>query len=329
MVPRRRRQPRAVAMDLLEPGQVAMKILLATDGSDTARATSDFLTRFPFPEGTEVRLLNVVRDTLFKYEEWEDSEDLDDEHRAELEETEQLLKAEREELVSKEAARLGDAVWTCTTEVRIGQPADEILHAATSLGANLIALGSVGSSGVREFHLGRVSNAVLEYAPFSVLVVKPPAVEPAASADAEARPLRILIAFDGSHSSRTALEFCHSLPLGDRSEIHIVGVLRLLHGFRQDIQQRLSKVWQRKKAAAKTALEEVTKDSRWPTPHVTSELRESSSVTEAILRIARKKEIDLIVLGNKGKGAVESFLLGSVTRRVTRHAPCSVLAVRV
>ena len=135
--------------------------------------------------------------------------------------------------------------------------------------------------------------------------------------------------FDGSHSSRKAVEFCQSLPLGERSEVHVLAVLRLLHGFRQDVQQRLSKVWHRKKAAAKAALAEVVKDDRWPTPHVSSELRESTSVTEAILDVAKKKNCDLIVLGNKGKGSIEAFLLGSVTRRVTRHAPCSVLAVRV
>ncbi len=304
-----------------------MKILLATDGSDTARAAGDFLLRFPFSQGTEIRLLNVVRDTLFKYEEWEDWEGLDDTHRQELEETEKLLRSEREEMVAKEAERLGGTAWNYSTEVRIGQPADEILHAAAAQGSGLIVLGSVGTSGVRQFHLGRVSNAVLEYAPFSVMMVKPPEAG-AAPGGAEAAPLRVLVAFDGSHTSRKAVEFCQSLALNEQSEVHVLGVLRLLRGFRQDIQQRLSEVWQRKKTAARAALDEVVEDERWTTPHVSSELRESKSVTEAILHVAEKMDSDLIVLGNKGKGAIESFLLGSVTRRVTRHAPCSVLAVR-
>jgi nucleotide-binding universal stress UspA family protein len=34
------------------------------------------------------------------------------------------------------------------------------------------------------------------------------------------------------------------------------------------------------------------------------------------------------VVGNKGKGAIQRFLLGSVANRVAVHAPCSVLAVR-
>ena len=306
-----------------------MKILLATDGSDTAKAAGDFLTRFALPTDTEVRLLNVIRDTFLKYEEWEDWHGQSNEQQTELQEAEQLLREEREGLLSKEAERLGSTGWTCSTDVRIGQPAEEILAAAASLGTNLIVLGSVGTSGFREFHLGRVANAVLEYAPFSVLMVKPPVVaEAATAADTERAPLRILVAFDGSQISRKAVNFCQNLPLDAQTEVHVLAILRLLRGFRLDVQQRLTTVWHQKKSAAKAALESVAKDQKWTTPNVTSELLESLSVTETILDVAKQKRSDLIVLGNKGKGSIESFLLGSVTRRITRHAPCSVLAVR-
>ena len=304
-----------------------MKILLATDGSDTAKAAGDFLRRFEFPAGTEVRLLNVIRDTFLKYEEWEDWHGHSGDHQTEIKEAEQLLREEREDLLSKEAERLGSTGWACSTDVRIGQPADEILSAAASLGTNLIVLGSVGASGFREFHLGRVANAVLEYAPFSVLLVKSPETA-AATAVTETAPMRILVAFDGSPVSRKAIDFCQRLPLGAQTEVHVLAILRLMRGFRHDIQQRLSSVWHQKKTAAKTALESVTKDEKWTIPNVTSELIESLSVTEAILEVAKQRKSDLIVLGNKGKGSIESFLLGSGTRRITRHAPCSVLAVR-
>lgn len=305
-----------------------MKILLATDGSDAAKTAGDFLTRFHFPPGTEVRLLNVIRDTFLKYEEWEDWEEQSVEHLKELEEAEQLIRREREELLAGEAERLVSAGLTCSTEVSIGQPAEEIIHASASLGANLIVLGSLGKSGLREFHLGRVTNAVLEYAPVSVLVVKPPLSETQAAAGTQGAPLRLLIATDGSQASRKAIRFCQELSLPARTEVHVLGVLRLLHGFRQDVQQRLSNVWHQKQAAANAALDNVAKDEKWSTLHVSSELRESSSVTEAILDVARTQHSDLIVLGNKGKGSIESFLIGSVTRRISRHAPCSVLAVR-
>lgn len=47
-----------------------------------------------------------------------------------------------------------------------------------------------------------------------------------------------------------------------------------------------------------------------------------------ILGYAADQEIDLIVLGTHGRGAVAHMLLGSVAERVVRNAPCPVLTVR-
>lgn len=47
-----------------------------------------------------------------------------------------------------------------------------------------------------------------------------------------------------------------------------------------------------------------------------------------ILRYATEQQIDLIVLGTHGRGAVAHMLLGSVAERVVRRAPCPVLTVR-
>ncbi|TMN21174.1 universal stress protein [Lentibacillus cibarius] len=44
--------------------------------------------------------------------------------------------------------------------------------------------------------------------------------------------------------------------------------------------------------------------------------------------IAETFEADLIVCGATGMGAVERFLIGSVSENITRHANCDVLVVR-
>ena len=119
-----------------------MKILLATGGSDTARAAADFLVRFPFPQGSEVTLLNVVRDAFFKYEEWKEWEGLDEEHRHELAETQRLVAKEREGLVAKE--HRGD----------------------------LIVMGNKGKDSIESFLLGSVKRRIMRLAPCSVLAVR-------------------------------------------------------------------------------------------------------------------------------------------------------------
>ena len=48
----------------------------------------------------------------------------------------------------------------------------------------------------------------------------------------------------------------------------------------------------------------------------------------AIVRYAEEEDIDLIVMGATGKGAIERALVGSTTAYVVNHAPCNVLVVR-
>ena len=57
-------------------------------------------------------------------------------------------------------------------------------------------------------------------------------------------------------------------------------------------------------------------------------VQESPSPADAIVEYAEKNGIDLIVIGNKGAGAVERFLIGSVSKNVVTHSPCSVMVVK-
>ena len=47
-----------------------------------------------------------------------------------------------------------------------------------------------------------------------------------------------------------------------------------------------------------------------------------------IMNYAQKNNVDLIVMGTHGRGALAHAILGSVTERVVRFAPCPVLTVR-
>jgi nucleotide-binding universal stress UspA family protein len=49
---------------------------------------------------------------------------------------------------------------------------------------------------------------------------------------------------------------------------------------------------------------------------------------EAIVEVASNEQVDLVVVGSHGRGAVGRFLVGSVSEHVVRHAPCPVLVVR-
>jgi nucleotide-binding universal stress UspA family protein len=49
---------------------------------------------------------------------------------------------------------------------------------------------------------------------------------------------------------------------------------------------------------------------------------------EEIVRYAREKGVDLIVIGSQGKQGIARFLLGSVAEHVIRTAGCKVLVVK-
>ena len=54
----------------------------------------------------------------------------------------------------------------------------------------------------------------------------------------------------------------------------------------------------------------------------------SSATATCIVQYARDHDINLIIVGTHGRGAMAHLLMGSVAERVVRTAPCPVLTVR-
>jgi len=304
-----------------------MKILLATDGSDCARAAVDFLAGFPLPGGSTVTLLTVIDDRTIKRIM---TGPIDDEQDAVLVQAGKALLEDTERLLAREGRRLQAAGRASSTAIRTGSPAHEIIKAAEELQADLIVVGSHGSSGLGDFLLGHVSNRLLEYAPCSVLIVKtvPAQAGLPGAAAGTAPPWRVLLAYDESEPSQQALALCAALPFDGDAEVTTLSVMPMVTAFRQDIRQRMNTIWQQRKHGLQAALDNAVTGLHWSTPHVTAQLREGPDVAKEILAAAEQAGSNLIMLGCKDEGAVRHFLLGSITRRIARQAHCSVWAVR-
>jgi len=54
----------------------------------------------------------------------------------------------------------------------------------------------------------------------------------------------------------------------------------------------------------------------------------AGSASREVLRIARERAAELVVMGVQGSSALHRLFFGSTTHRVVRDAPCAVLAVR-
>ncbi|MBI4621347.1 MAG: universal stress protein [Desulfobacterales bacterium] len=49
---------------------------------------------------------------------------------------------------------------------------------------------------------------------------------------------------------------------------------------------------------------------------------------EEIIRVAKERKVDLVVIATRGRSGLSHILMGSVAEKVVRRSPCPVLSVR-
>lgn len=145
--------------------------------------------------------------------------------------------------------------------------------------------------------------------------------------------MKILVAVDGSTHSDAAVEEVARLPWPAGSEIKVISVIELpilslaefpaWPDYLDEIDRVLS---ERAKAAVEAALSTL-RAGEGKNPGLASEIIHGSA-KEIIIDHAKQWGADLIVIGSRGLGALDRFLLGSVSSAVVHHAPCSVEVVR-
>lgn len=133
---------------------------------------------------------------------------------------------------------------------------------------------------------------------------------------------QILVATDFSDASGVALGYGRAFALTFGASLHLLHVMEnlFLHPVPVDPSQM-------KSAMMKRLTERLTDEDR-ASRHATATLETSDNAAEAIVKYAAAHNIDLIVMGTHGRGAVARLLVGSVTEAVVRTAPCPVLTVR-
>lgn len=133
---------------------------------------------------------------------------------------------------------------------------------------------------------------------------------------------KLLIGFDGSESSRAAFELALDLANKYGAEIHVLAVARPPE-FGEEVET-----------------EAVIEQSRRHHAKLLSPLRARAAgldahfevrvghPAESIVLYAEDHGIDHIVVGHRGHGLFERWLIGSVARVVIAYAPCAVTVVR-
>ncbi len=146
-----------------------MRVLLATDGSESSQLAAQSIAQRPWPAGTEVRILSVVEFMLPAWQTLEPPVDT-----AEMESLREQAMKRTQDAIMSAGQLISDAGWKISESVSvlIAPPKEVILDEAAAWDADLIVLGSHGHRGITRFLLGGVSDAVATQAKCTVEIIR-------------------------------------------------------------------------------------------------------------------------------------------------------------
>jgi nucleotide-binding universal stress UspA family protein len=205
--------------------------------------------------------------------------------------------------------------------VHKGTMPDCVLAFAENQGADLIVMGTHGRHGFDHLTMGSVTEKVLRKAHCPVLVVRKPAHDFVNPTDAEdpVRLKKILFCTDFSDYSSRALTYALSLAMEYNADLTLLHVLEDVPPT-DDLQEGVADVTRR--------LEELAPPEAgdWCKLHAAVRI---GKPYQQILQIALENDTDLVVMGVRGRNAVDLALFGSTTHRVIQLGTCPVLAVHI
>jgi len=292
-----------------------VKVLIATDGSPMANAAMRTAARILNPDDRHLDLLCVMPA-------WNRSE-------------ESGRKKRYEENIQLETSRIleraKDAIREEAVDVRrlseIGSPAAVIADKTRDY--DLTVIGAQGSGFTREASLGPVASRVAEHALGPVLIARALRSE---------EWLRILIAVDGSAASFRGVEAVSQLCDLRGAEVCLMYVAETPW-----IQLELEGDWatsseeEMEKSEAGAFEKEFVREGEWVIEEARKLLRhdrllvncriDEGNPASEILVEAERGDYDLVAVGATGNRDLKHRMMGSVSSRLAREAPCSVLIV--
>lgn len=141
---------------------------------------------------------------------------------------------------------------------------------------------------------------------------------------------KILVPIDGSECSLNAAKYAIKLAKDENARlfcIHVIGGIpygnisspSAIDQYFKDLEEKAQSWFKKVRDMAKN--EDIAEVN-------TGTFTDVKSIVGSIIDYATSKDIDLIVIGTRGRTGLKRFLTGSVANGVVQHALCSVLIVR-
>jgi len=187
-------------------------------------------------------------------------------------------------------------------------PAEFLLELVKEKDCSLVIIGNRAETQSERHSLGSVTEKIARHAECPVLIVKrKPKME------------KLLVAVDGSKHADKALEYAAQLAQHYSADLALVHVEedKLIRIGGPQVVDCLG-----------TVGECILNDAAKKIKLASKKMLEYGSPAEVIIKIAKKADVDIIIMGSRGLSSVRRFLLGSVSDDISIHSRNSVLIVK-
>lgn len=284
-------------------------ILYLTDFSEPSEAALPFAISVAREYGAKVHAFHVLIPTVYTYETpdligvaLEAQEEAARENMQRVES--QLAGLPHESIIER-----GTAIWPWLVE------------ALNDHAIDLIVLGTHGRTGAQKLLLGSVAEEVFRRSHVPVLTIGPAEHSGAHKA---AKFRRVLFATDFTAESLAAAPY--ALSMAQENDAALI----LLHVMKEPETRLTDRAAEDAKSKALYQLHEIVPATAelWCRPQAVVQF---GNPAEQILRVAKERDADLIVLGIRDAGGfvgAATHLERTTAHKVVVHAPCPVLTVR-
>lgn len=275
------------------------RILLATDGSDQAKAAVAVTTSFARASSAAVRVVHV----------W----NLEVHHRHGVWDVE--MRGEAEKLIGETVEHLRAAGIEADGRIvraDAGHVAAAIAESAREFEADLVVVGSRGLPDWQAMVQHSTSHQLLGSVDAPVLIVRGPAPEP------HHEPPRVLLAIAGGDDLLPGVRAAIAAASAPGAEVLVVHVAQTIVGI-----QGIAYV--EPDEEVHETIEKATALLKEAGVEVSSMVGHEGPVAKVVAEIAATWEADLIVVGGTRMGDLGSLMLGSVTHDLLRATARPVL----
>jgi nucleotide-binding universal stress UspA family protein len=301
-----------------------MKILIATDGSKSARSAQTNLSRAGLPDTLDATVLSVAdvwlppsASTVTNLpEEWSEAV-----IHAKLQAEAAVEHARKIAIEDAENLKRLHPNWNVKAEAAGDSPGWAIITTAEQSAADLVVVGSHGTWSLEKLFLGSVSQKVVTHSQCAVRVGR-------SSLDPDRKEVRVIIGIDGSQGSIAALDTVKTRHWPEHTEVKVIAAIdtRMSTAAISDLPE-IGYWAQTNSRSEGTWLREILKAQAEKLRNVglkASMIIEEGDPKQILLQYADQWKADCIFVGARGLTRIERFLLGSVSTAISGRAHCSV-----